>query len=349
MEKKTRFYRLFSYQCKKVKNLLRRAQSKELLTFLFFLGLSFVFWLLQSINEDNEAKYKVDVRYDNIPSDIILSSDLTDQIDVSIKDKGVSLLSYALGKRLKPITINVAYRIRDKADRVFTVSLSDLSDKLKNQLSPASEIISIVPSPLVVNFEQLQSKMVPVRFAGKIEFERQFQLSGDIKVIPDSMEVYASPSTLDTLSAVYTSDALIGNVNDTLSLSVPLQPINKVKFDKSTVKIFAPVSEYTEKTLQVPISVVGLPDSIMLRTFPSDIKVSCIVDIHNFKKVHANQFRLEIDYADIKHNHAEQLPVRVVSQPAMVTNIRLVPNSVDYILEEKAYEKNWDNGGDRIW
>ncbi len=349
MEKKTRFYRLFSYQCKKVKNLLRRAQSKELLTFLFFLGLSFVFWLLQSINEDNEAKYKVDVRYENIPSDIILASDLTDQIDVSIKDKGVSLLSYALGKRLKPITINVAYRIRDKADKVFTVSQSDLADKLKNQLSSASEIISIVPSPLVVKFEQLQSKMLPVRFDGKIDFARQFQLSGAIKLTPDSMEVYASQAILDTLTAIYTSDASISNVNDTLRMSVPLEPINNVKFDHTTVKLYAPVSEYTEKTLQVPINVVGLPDSLMLRTFPSEIKVSCIVDIHNFKGVQANQFRLEIDYADIKYNHTDHLPVKVATHPTTVTNIRLIPNNVDYILEEKANEKDWDNGGDRIW
>ena len=349
MEKKTRFYRLFSYQCKKVKNLLSLAQSRELLTFLFFLGLSFVFWVLQSINEDNEAKYKVEVKYDNIPADVVLTGNLPREIDVSIKDKGVSLLNYALGRRLKPITLNVAYRISDKADNMFTVSEDDLADKIKDQLSSASEVLSIQPSPLVVSFEQLQSKMLPVRFAGEIDFARQFQLSGEIKLIPDSVEVYASQSVLDTLSAVYTSNDDISEVNDTLRKSIPLKSINHVKFKQSIVKLYVPVSEYTEKTLQLPIEVVGLPDSIMMRTFPSDIKLSCIVDIHNFRNVHPHQFRLEIDYSEIKYSHTEQLPVRVVRHPTTVTNIRLIPSCVDYILEEKPNEKDWDNGRDRIW
>ncbi len=349
MEKKTRFYRLFSYHCKKVKNLLRHAQSKELLTFLFFLGLSFVFWVLQSINDDNEAKYKVEVRYENIPSDIILTGDPPREIDVSIKDKGVSLLNYALGRRLKPITVNVAYRIRDKADRRFSLREDDLIDKIKNQLSTASEVISVRPSPLVVNFEQLDSKMLPVRFDGEIEFARQFQLSGEIKLIPDSIEVFAMPSVLDNLTEVRTSDAAIRDVNDTLQMSVPLQAINHVKFNQSTVSLYAPVSEYTEKTLYLPLNVVRLPDSIMMRTFPSEIKVTCIVDIHNFKNVHADQFRLEIDYSDIQNRHSEHLPVRIASHPTTVTNIQLTPSSVDYILEEKANEEDWNNGGDRIW
>ncbi len=349
MEQKTRFYRLFSYQCKKVKHLLSHAQSKELLTFLFFLGLSFVFWVLQSINDDNEAKYKVEVRYENIPSDIVLTGDPTQEIDVAIKDKGVSLLNYALRRKLKPITVNVAYRIRDKADKRFTLREDDLIDKIKNQLSTESEVISVRPSPVVVNFEKLESKMLPVRFEGEIQFAPQFQLSGGIKLTPDSMEVYAMPTVLDSLTEVVTSDEDITNVNDTIQMYVPLQAINHVKFKQSTVKLYAPVSEFTEKTLHIPLNVVGLPDSIMMRTFPSEIKVTCIVDIHNFKKVNSDQFRLEIDYSDIQHNHTEHLPVRIVGQPTTVSNIRLTPSSVDYILEEKANEEDWDNGGDRLW
>ena len=68
-----------------VKNFLLGPKNKEFLIFLFFFFVSAAFWLLQSLNETFDVELKVPLKLENVPSDVVITSDLPSDLNVNGK------------------------------------------------------------------------------------------------------------------------------------------------------------------------------------------------------------------------------------------------------------------------
>lgn len=91
---------------RKVRDFLFAAVNGEFLIFLFFFALAGVFWLLMSLNETLEREIKVPVRLVNVPDNVVLMSNETDTVKLTLRDKGLVLAGYVYGDGLKPINLN---------------------------------------------------------------------------------------------------------------------------------------------------------------------------------------------------------------------------------------------------
>ena len=80
-----------------VKNFLLGPKNKEFLIFLFFFFVSAAFWLLQSLNETFDVELKVPLKLENVPSDVVITSDLPSDLNVMVRDKGTVLVRYIYG------------------------------------------------------------------------------------------------------------------------------------------------------------------------------------------------------------------------------------------------------------
>ena len=76
-----------------VRNFLFSQANREFLIFLFFLALSGVFWLLMTLNETYEKEVVVPVHITGVPSDVMLTSDEVDTIRITVRDRGILLLT----------------------------------------------------------------------------------------------------------------------------------------------------------------------------------------------------------------------------------------------------------------
>ena len=74
------------------RNFLFTLVNKECLIFLFFLCLSGIFWLLMTLNETYEMEFRIPVRVVNIPNNVVLTSEETDTVRVTLRDKGLMLV-----------------------------------------------------------------------------------------------------------------------------------------------------------------------------------------------------------------------------------------------------------------
>lgn len=72
--------------------------SRELLIFLFFLLLSGVFWLILTLNETYEREIKVTMQIKGVPKNVVLTSNETDTLRVTVRDKGWILVRYLYEK-----------------------------------------------------------------------------------------------------------------------------------------------------------------------------------------------------------------------------------------------------------
>ena len=85
--------------------------------------LSGIFWLLMTLNETYEMEFRIPVRVVNIPNNVVLTSQETDTVRVTIRDKGLTLVSYQYGEGIRPIIFN--FKSYAKSSSSFVIPLAD--------------------------------------------------------------------------------------------------------------------------------------------------------------------------------------------------------------------------------
>ena len=73
---------------------------KNLLFFLLFLMLAFIFWLMLFFQKENvEGTYRMPLKYTNIPDDVVFDNPLPEFIEISVSDNGVGIFMLDIKKR----------------------------------------------------------------------------------------------------------------------------------------------------------------------------------------------------------------------------------------------------------
>ena len=286
------------------------------------------------MNEESEKSYSIPLKFSNIPGSVVLDENVQDDIKVRIKDKGLILLSYSRNKKFSPIEVDVSFLNNQNGKYVVNEAL--LLSSLKKQLKLSSSILSFSPQQMNMSYTTRVNKKVPVRIKGEIRPRVQSRIAdGKISISPDSVEVYASQAVIDDIDYVYTDSLHITDIADDLTKTVGVQKIKGTTIIPSNVSLYVPIEEYTEKRVSLPIEVINLPDTLNLRTFPSNIQVSFFVGLSDFKFAVADSFKVVVDYQEIKNAGGQRVPLSLSSHPKHINNVRLTPDSIEYIIEIK--------------
>ena len=147
---------------KTVRNFLFSTLNREFLIFLFFLGLSGTFWLLMALNETYDRDIPVPVKLVNVPKNVVITQNVSDTIDVMIRDKGFTLLAYTYANRIQPVTIDFE-SYANKSTGTGKVSLADLQRLIYLRLYSSSKISAIKSDLLTFYFNYGQSRQFPIR------------------------------------------------------------------------------------------------------------------------------------------------------------------------------------------
>lgn len=321
----------------KIKDFLLGRKNREFLIFLFFFALSAVFWLLQTLNETFETEVVVPLKLNNVPSNLIITSDLPDELHVTVQDKGSILMKYLYGQPLTPVTVDYKnYDFGGMAGRV-QVQEAEVRRAITAQLFSSTRIQSIKPDTLEFFYNRGLKKKVPVLISGVIEPAQQYYLR-HVVAKPDSVVVFAPSSILDTLQAAYTQNFYQAGLVESKNLQIPVRPIRGAKFIPDVLDVQIDVDIYTEKTVEVPIVGVNFPADKDLRTFPSKVKVTFKVGSKSYKSITADDFVLVISYEELINNESSKIPLHLKSIPEGVSSVRIHPSEVDYLLEQTSGE-----------
>lgn len=316
----------------RVKNFLLGIVNKEFLIFLFFLALSFTFWLLITLNESYEKELEIPVYITNVPKNVVITSQSEDTITVTVKDKGFSLLAYMTNKRT-PLAFNFDAFV-NKAAGKGTISAADITRMAYLQLYTSTRISSVKPDHIEFYFNYGESKRVPVRLAGKIVPGKAYYLAGR-KVWPEIVTVYAQQKVLDTLKYVSTTDLDITNFSDTVVRTVELRHVKGIKTVPAKVRIALYPDILTEETKEVPITAINMPPGKVLRTFPSKVTVRFAVGATMFRNVTPDQFSVVADYNELMAHPSEKCTLHLRAYPHTVSRCHLDTRQVDYLIEQQ--------------
>ena len=307
--------------------------NKDFLVFLFFLGLSGIFWLSLTLNETYEREFSIPVSVVDIPKNAVLTSDEVDTIKMTIRDKGIVLVAYQYGDYLNRLRIPFKNYTRNNGSG--SVPSSELQKLVYQNLVSSSKITACKPDKLEFFYNYGTHKKVPVRWSGRVIPEELYFISR-VDYSPDSVTVYASDEKLDSINIIYTETLNYANFRDTLTITCQLAKLKGVKVVPDKVKINFYTDVLTEENIEgVPIQGINLPEGKVLRTFPAKVTVSFVTGVSVFRNLRPEDFTIVADYNEIKRHPSEKCRITLKNVPPGISRARLDVTLVDYLIENE--------------
>ena len=317
-----------------VRNFLFSNINKQFLTFMCFLILSAIFWLVATLNDSYDKELKIPVYIQQVPKSVVLTSDEVDTIRVTVRDKGWTILSYLYGNRLS--RINAIFKNYVRSDGYGFITTNELQ-KLIHAQNPemTSKISTIKPEKLEFFFNDGAHKRVPVRWSGRVIPDHLYFIART-QYWPDSVDIYASQEKLDSIKVVYTETLNYANFRDTLVVDCQIAKAKGVKSVPERIKVGFYTDVLTEESMDdVPIVAVNMPAGKTLRTFPAKVKVNFVTGVSQFRNLRPDQFLVVADYKEIATKPSEKCNIYLKTVPHGISRATLEVKQVDYLIEEE--------------
>ncbi|MBR5395378.1 MAG: YbbR-like domain-containing protein [Bacteroidaceae bacterium] len=323
---------------KQLKDSLLGTKSHELLVFCFFLAVSFGFWLLQALNDTLDREVQVGLEMANIPPDVVIIDSLPSTISVTIQDKGLALARHSISSIFRPNRAKIDFSKYDtgKSEAEVYISASDMQRTVGRIFIASTKILSFRPDTLHFSYNHGLSRTLPVKLAGTVKTTPQNYIQ-NFRVEPDSVRVFAPQAILDTMQAVYTEAFVLDGLHDHGNFQISMRQQKFMKYEPEQVSIKVDVGYYTEKTLRVPVIGLNFPAEKKLRTFPAEVSVTFKVESGRYHQVTAEDFVLATTYEELLTNPESKLSLHIKTVPQGVSDVRISPKEVDYLIEQVAY------------
>ena len=286
-----------------------------------------------TLNETYEQEFSIPVTVVGVPKNVVLTSEETDTIRMTIRDKGITLAAYMYGDMLKNVKIN--FKPYAHSNGTGIVTTSELQKIVYQHLVSSSKIISTKPDKLEFFYNYGANKRVPVRWTGRVIPEDLYFISR-VKYYPDSVDVYASQALLDSISVVYSENLNYVNFRDTLVVNANLGKIKGVKMVPDHIKMEFFTDVLTEEKLDgIPVEGINMPPGKILRTFPMKVTVSFVTGVSVYRSLKPEDFTIVADYDEIAAKPSEKCRIYIKKSPPGISRVHLNINEVDYLIEEQ--------------
>jgi hypothetical protein len=314
-----------------IRNFFSKIWNKEFLIFLFFLFLSSAFWLFQAVNEVYEQDYRIPVVIENVPDGVIITTEPVAQIETRLRDRAATLLNYRYGGKFSPIVIDFKAFANPSGHVRFLTK--EVLKQFSSQLASSTQIITTKPDTIEFYYNHGLHKRVPVTLEGDVKAENGYVIT-HTQLSEDSVTVYAAGNLLETIKSANVKVDYLKNVNDTTSLSLPIQSVRGAKFLPASVKLDIFVDRLVEKKVRVPILPEGFPADQILLPIPQEVEVTFQVGMNRYREITSDDFVVVASYKDLPKNGNSQCPLQVRIAPKGISQIRISPKEVEYVIEK---------------
>lgn len=323
--------RTWRRQVTRVRRLLRSSRGKDILIFLLFICVSYVFWIIMTLNDDTQRDLAVKFEIAGVPENITFISDVPPTLQVSVRDKGTVLANYVWGGTP---SLKVAYKdfVYDEVkDRVVMGELA-LESKVRGLFGSTTQVVALRPDSLsliITDKAPTLAKVIPEIEASPAS---QCVISGPITVSPDTVKVYSARHLPVKARQVRTVKLNRTGLRDTLQLQVRLQPESGIRMVPDRVTVTIPVEPLISKTREVPVTLHHAPDPSAIVLFPSTVKVSYLLPM----SLYNSENGVVSVTADFRRRSHARIPLEVGALPGYYQGVELSTDSVEYLIEQKA-------------
>jgi len=310
--------------------------DKRVAAFVVCVAIASGFWFLNALSKTYTVDMRIPVIYSNLPNNKTLTNKLPEQFEVKIKAHGFTILRNKLSFIFMPFDFNVNdmtdNRMMESRKNDFYFPTRQFVSDLSYQLSNELEILNIDPDTLHFIFGKMGHAKVEVKPRVEVNLKKQFQISGEIQISPDSVDVNGPQAILDTLHFVLTEVQKFNSVEKMVNTEVLLHKIKETYFEPQKVTVKIPVEEYTEAQLSIPLLLKDQPYELNIKLFPSKVKVAFQVGLSRFQEIKPEDFKFSVSYSDIAEGK-QRLKIISESTPAFIYELKITPEEIEYLIE----------------
>ena len=124
------------------------------------------------------------------------------------------------------------------------------------------------------------------------------------------------------------------NLSQSLIRDADLIFPEEIHSDISKVSVQITVEQSTEAKFEIPIEILNQPKDILIKSFPSKVKITCRVGVSQFNKLNKESFKAFINFSE-RNAQLTKLPVILNNLPENILSMDYFPKEVDYIIEHK--------------
>lgn len=310
----------------KVTAALKSSRGQNVLLYLLFVAVAFVFWVFLSLDTEVQRDFEVPVELQDVPDSVTVIGQVPQALGVSVKGKDSQLLRFLWGK-MSPVKLKWQDNIEGDA---LVLNRQKLDSKMREYFGNGVQIVSCRPDSLRLPFTSQPGVRVKLMVQADIHPNLQYILSGPIVADVDSVMLYSVADIPHSLRVVSTEPIVKSDLKDTMRYEVKVRPIAGVRIIPDVVTVTVPVEPLIMRKRSVGIVVDNLPEGTNLITFPSKVEISYLVPMSAYNDDYP--VKAYVDYKAARPNR-KKLHVSLSTIPSVYHNVSFSPDSVEYIIE----------------
>ncbi len=318
---------------RRLRELVFSSRGKDAAIFMLFIVVSYVFWVIMSLNDDAQRDVEVKLEITDVPEDIIFISEIPKAIQVNVRDKGTVLAGFywngSPGLKLRYDELT-SYPVKDRV----AFSEQELTSRVRSLFASTTQVVSIRPDSLSLIVTDRPGSTAIVVPDVQVVPSPQSVISGPIRVSPDTVTVYCARHLSAMPKMVKTMTLSRSDLTDTLVAEVRLHPESGLRMVPDRVTITVPVEPLIAKTRTVPVNLVhgtsAASHDVVL--FPSQVTVSYLLPM----SLYSSENSVITVNADFYNRSGSKIPLTLGSYPDYYQDVSISVDSVEYLIEQKS-------------
>lgn len=307
--------------------------SRKTRVFLLFLCCSSLAWLFGRLSEDYTKRVTYDLEFTHVPDSLILGSVSKNTVDVRLRANGFQLLG--LGFEPKKVSLDLASVL--KSGKKYYMPQQMYRNQIERTLSNAYEILDLDKDTLFFRFYGAKTKTVPIRSRVNIRFSQNHMMEGEALLQPNSVKITGPGEEVDTITAISTKKMNLDGISSDFSQTVPLvfpEGLKMSRIASKEVHISGKVVRFSEKIIEVPLTILNLPKGEKIKTFPNSVRVICRAPLETLKEIGPEGFRVVIDFQEAQDAKTNVLEPKLTKFPKEVYSAVPMDTEIEFILQK---------------
>jgi len=321
------------FKIKGLFNLQILKNDRRLITFAICLMIATALWFLNALSKSYTTTLSYPVKYINPPNNQFLSNTPVSEFEITVEAYGFTLLRHKMAFSFSPVLLNLT-TIKQNHDgdrKEVTVHTEDLVNQIATQISKEVKILNIRPQVITLVLDSLKTKKVDIKPVVDLELMPQFFLSDSVVLNPPAVDITGPATAIDTIDFLYTEPQSFNEVNTSVQQVVKVIHPENTKLSNDKVTMYIHVEKFTEKELRLPLHAKNIPEGSEVKLFPSEVKVTFLVNLTEYENIDENNFIAAVDLNS--RGNGETLKVSLDNAPADIKMIRISPENVEYLIE----------------
>ena len=288
-------------------------------TFLFFLFIASLFWVLTKISKEFAAPITAKVQFINVPETASIKDTNAEELTFNLFTNGYEFLGHKLKKPVLNIDFS-KYIIENKTS--ISIPSEQLLKEINVQFPSSSSANTLNIDMLILVVDPIVRKKVPVVVRNMATYKKGFKRIGSIAVKPDSIFVSGPQVNVKLIDSILTDvlvlELLDKNISEKIDVVVPDVP--GISLSNKNVVVFWEVKEVAQKEFEIPLKLINKPNGETIKMIPNKVKIRVDVTLGNFNEIKASDFEVFCDYNE-----------RNIDENFMIAHLREHTNNVEHI------------------